>query len=261
MQISLALGGDDNLNGGRGFLDRLFGDDGNDILTDPDGVNGAHGGSGDDRLRITFVPEWDNNTNPSDEPRSDGKITGGFGNDVITLTMNHDGFFINLKGDLPSPINDPQDGNDRITLQGLYATSLVDLGGGNDRFIGGIGRDNVSGRDGRDRIFGNEGNDALFGEGGNDTLVGGEGNDLLEGGNGRDIFVLNEGDGTDRITDFSIDLDRIGLSGGLMPDGVMVSGMNGGADALLEVTATGEDLAILSGVDFNLISPSNFVLA
>lgn len=124
--LLLALGGDDNLNGGRGFLDRLFGDDGNDILTDPDGVNGAHGGSGDDRLRITFVPEWDNNTNPSDEPRSDGKITGGFGNDVITLTMNHDGFFINLKGDLPSPINDPQDGNDRITLQGLYATSLVD---------------------------------------------------------------------------------------------------------------------------------------
>ncbi|MBD2345765.1 hypothetical protein [Anabaena subtropica] len=93
------------------MCDRLFGGDGNDVIADPDGIFAAHGGLGNDTITITFAPSWDNNTNPNDAPRSDGKITGGYGDDIITVTMNNPRFFINLKSDEPIS-NDPRDGND-----------------------------------------------------------------------------------------------------------------------------------------------------
>ncbi len=188
--------GNDTLDGGAGNNDRLFGGDGNDTIRDADGVLGAHGGPGNDTITVTFASTWDNNTNSNDAPRSDGKITGGLGNDTITVTMNNNNFFINLKGDEQvNPIsNDPQDGNDVITLLGRYANSVVDLGGGNDKFTGGQGADNVSG---------SSGNDTLIGGTGNDTLTGGGGNDSLTGNAGNDQFIYTAfSDKGDTITDF-----------------------------------------------------------
>ncbi len=188
--------GNDTLDGGAGNNDRLFGGDGNDTIRDADGVLGAHGGPGNDTITVTFASTWDNNTNSNDAPRSDSKITGGLGNDTITVTMNNNNFFINLKGDEQvNPIsNDPQDGNDVITLLGRYANSVVDLGGGNDKFTGGQGADNVSG---------SSGNDTLIGGTGNDTLTGGGGNDSLTGNAGNDQFIYTAfSDKGDTITDF-----------------------------------------------------------
>ncbi|MBD2254823.1 tandem-95 repeat protein [Nostoc parmelioides] len=205
--------GNDNINGGLGHGDRLFAGDGDDIILDPDGIFGAHGGLGDDKINITFAPSWDNNTNPNDAPRSDGKITGGKGNDSITVTMNNSRFFINLKGDEPVS-NTSQDGNDVITLQGSYANSVVDLGGGDDTFNGGVGFDNVSGGDGNDSLFGGDSNDKLDGGLGDDILVGGKGRDLLIGGAGRDSFYVSlptVGD-FDTINDFTTTEDKIVIS-------------------------------------------------
>ena len=288
--------GDDLIDGGEGFKDRMFGGEGNDIIIDPDGVIGAHGGPGNDTIEVEFAPDWDNNTNPNDAPRSDGKITGGFEDDTITVTMNHDRFLINLKGDEPvSPISDqPEDGNDVIQLLGQYAISWVDMGGGNDTFYGGIGSDRVSGSsgddilyggdgadwldgnsgndwlyggagndnlnggEGRDRLFGGIGNDNLNGGEGRDRLVGGAGDDNLTGGEGRDRFVLTEGEGTDTITDFEDGQDFIVLDKTLTFGQLTFT--QSGSDALIRIGNEGELLASLKGVDVNLITEDDFIM-
>lgn len=215
-------GGNDTIDGGNGKFDRIFGGAGDDIIIDPDGILGAHGGAGNDTITITFAASWDNDTNSTNSPRSDGKITGGYGDDKITVTMNNSKFYINLKGDEPTS-NTPQDGNDIITLQGSYGNSVIDLGGGNDIFTGGSGNDSVSGQAGDDTIFGFAGNDQLAGNDGNDTLVGGAGNDNLIGGNGKDLFSFNSpiGHGIDTLTDFNpvddtIGIDAAGFGNGLV---------------------------------------------
>lgn len=251
------LDGDDTLRGGLGFLDRLFGSDGDDFIRDRDGVNGAHGGDGDDRIHVIFAADWDNDNNPDTSPRSDGKITGGIGDDRIFVRMNDPSFFLNIKGDEPGA-EDAQDGDDRLHLRGLYAHSVVDMGGGDDLFTGGVGSDNVSGGSGDDRLRGNDGNDLLLGEAGEDTLVGGLGNDLLIGGDGADIFGFVEGDGTDTIVDFTATEDLIRLSEGLTFGDLTISPANGNLDTLIEVTLTGEDLVILSGVDSATLNATHF---
>jgi subtilase family serine protease len=216
------LAGKDIIDGGTGRFDRMFGGDGDDVITDPDGILGAHGGRGNDTINITFAANWDNDINPNNAPRSDGKITGGYGNDTITVTMNNSKFFINLKGDEPVS-NTPQEGDDVVTLLGTYQNAVVDLGGGNDTLIGGIGSDNVSGGAGNDTIFGFGGNDKLTGNDGDDILVGGAGNDNLTGRYGKDIFSFSSPitDGIDTITDFNsaddkIRVDVAGFGGGLV---------------------------------------------
>jgi VCBS repeat-containing protein len=215
------LAGNDSIDGGTGNFDRLFGGDGDDTIIDPDGILGAHGGVGNDTISVTFAASWDNDNNPKSSPRSDGKITGGYGDDSITVTMNKNNFFINLKADEPTS-NTPQDGNDVITLLGSYANSVVDLGGGNDTFNGGSGGDNVSGGNGNDTIIGMGGGDRLAGGNGNDTLTGGAGNDNLTGGSGQDFFTFNSpNDKVDSITDFNpvddtILVDDVGFGGGLV---------------------------------------------
>jgi Ca2+-binding RTX toxin-like protein len=239
-------GGNDTLNGGNGANDRIFAGDGNDQITDPDGINAAHGGTGNDLINVNFITSWGGTS-----PRSDGKITGGYGDDIITVTMNKSNFFLNIKGDEPIS-NTPFDGNDTVTLLGSYGNSVVDLGGGNDTFTGGVGRDGISGGDGNDIIFGLGGSDQLTGQNGNDTLRGGLGNDKLTGGDDGDIFVLAVGEGTDTITDFSIAQgDKIGLAGGLQFSNLTFSSSN-----ILFGTQT---LAILTNVTTNTLTANDFV--
>jgi Ca2+-binding RTX toxin-like protein len=200
-------GGNDSINGGAGDFDRIFGGAGDDSITDSDAVKEVYGGTGNDTINITFaVPS--NNTNPNYIPPTDGKIIGGIGNDSITVTINNNDFAIDLKGDEPASSN--VDGNDVITLLGIYANSLVDMGGGNDTFQGGVGADNVSGGDGNDTLIGGDGSDQLAGNAGDDLLTGGAGNDTLIF---RSNSAFNAVDfGSDRITNFAIGSDQILLS-------------------------------------------------
>jgi Ca2+-binding RTX toxin-like protein len=250
----LGNSGNDKLDGQTGFFDQIFGGKGNDTILDRDGVNGAHGNEGNDKIEIEFASNWDNNDNPNDNPRSDGKITGGFGNDQITVAMNDNRFFINLKGDEPTS-NQSQDGNDTITLIGSYANSVVDLGGGNDTFNGGSGSDNVSGKNGNDAIFGFNGNDQLAGDNGDDLLRGGTGKDKLIGGNGSDTFVLAKGEGIDTIVDFQVELDLIGLADGLTYGQLSIIQ----SDNNSLVRNGNETLAILNGITASDLTQGMFV--
>ena len=60
---------------------------------------------------------------------------------------------------------------------------------------------------------GGRGNDIIAGKNGDDILIGGIGFDTLYGGGGDDIFKLTEGDGYDRIRDFTKGEDRINIRG------------------------------------------------
>lgn len=266
------LGGKDTIDGGAGNLDRIFGGDGDDRITDSDGVNGAHGGTGNDVIDITFAANWDNDNNANNAPRSDGKITGGFGNDVINITINRSNFFINLKADELTS-NQPLDGNDVVALLGSYANSVVDMGGGNDIFNGGVGKDHVFGQNGNDTLNGGDGNDTLLGGNGDDVLVGGLGSDTLNGGNGSDRFVYYtlSDRGTlaagDTIQAFSTITDKLDLTE-LLPTLIGYQGITtgylrfaqSGVNTLVQIDADGGGNSFVNLATLTNVSAANLVI-
>ena len=112
------------------------------------------------------------------------------------------------------------------------------LGGGeegNNYLSGGQDADWVIGGDGNNILVGGKGNDFLVGANGNDTLMGGEGRDILVGGTnngtvktGSDLYVFSPTDAVfdinsaDFILDFDVTQDRIGLTGGLGSNDVIL---------------------------------------
>ena len=74
-------------------------------------------------------------------------------------------------------------------------------------------------------LLGGAGNDQLNGNDGDDTLRGEDGTDKLSGGTGNDTFLLQQGFGTDQITDFSandlIDLRGFGFTSAQGDDGLL----------------------------------------
>ena len=196
--------GDDIIFGGGGKLDQLDGGTGNDMISDSDGVLTAIGGAGDDRITINFAADWDDDNDDQTNPQSINRISGGSGSDIVNITAASLGFVIALDAD--GTTEEQTDGDDSVTLAGLYDTSLVTLGGGNDAFIGGVGRDEAYGGSGADDLTGGGGNDLLFGGLGNDILRGSSGRNQLDGGAGDDRLeagsdgdLLIGGEGADTI--------------------------------------------------------------
>ncbi len=78
-------------------------------------------------------------------------------------------------------------------------------------------KDTILAGAGDDFVFGRNGNDYIKGEQGQDTIDGGGGRDRLWGGSGRDVFVFNDGDSTEKRSDYILDFeqgqDLIDLSG------------------------------------------------
>ncbi len=151
----------------------------------------------------------------------DDKILGGAGNDV-------------LRGDLNrrSPQNNVDGGDD-----------LIDGGAGNDR---------IGGKSGDDTLYGGTGNDRLWGDAGDDLLFGGEGKDKLWGGLGSDTFVLSVGEGRDKIMDFKVGTDLIGLGEDISLGQLEFQGN--------KILFEDEVLATLSGVHTCTLGESSFVM-
>jgi len=73
-------------------------------------------------------------------------------------------------------------------------SGVINLGPGNNTFVGGPRVDRVDGNQGNDFISGGGGDDELWGSAGNDTLVGGDGADKMDGGSGNDAIFAAAGD-------------------------------------------------------------------
>ncbi|HEY0044053.1 MAG TPA: M10 family metallopeptidase C-terminal domain-containing protein, partial [Allosphingosinicella sp.] len=140
------------------------------------------------------------------------------------------------------------EGDDLVDTAGGILDGKVDLGWGDDVFLGGAGDENVLGGRDADRLEGGDGRDLLLGGLGNDTLVGGVGNDGLYGEYGDDLIVAAGGDvvvagqGADTIE--VRDLSFASVDGGLGQDRLVLAI---GADSLdlAAVRATGR----LTGIE------------
>ncbi|CBN55472.1 hypothetical protein OSCI_1980002 [Kamptonema sp. PCC 6506] len=77
------------------------------------------------------------------------------------------------------------------------------------------------------------------------------------GGSGNDIFILKAGSGFDTIGDFTIGQDLIGLSG-LSFSQLDFTEDNRGT--IIKNLLTGDQLAIMIGVDKSAIISANFLL-
>lgn len=229
--------GNDVASGGAGD-DKIFagaGDMGNDTFIGGAGDDLIGGNAGDDliigggmesgNLGLLWIED--------DPVNSDGSDTlfGADGNDTIIgggwidgIVKNADGLFDALEQALFGNGNDvlwAGLGNDLV--YGASGNDLIGARDGSDTVHGGGGDDTIFGgaSDHSDQVFGEGGNDQLFSGAGNDTVSGGSGNDVLydgagndhyTGGDGADTFVFASNNGSDQITDFSVEEDALDLS-------------------------------------------------
>ncbi|MBD1928790.1 calcium-binding protein [Trichocoleus sp. FACHB-90] len=174
--ILIGNGGNNILNGGDGD-DTLDGGGGNDIL---------NGGAGNDTYRI--------------DPASSDIINEGLNAGIDTVLVSP-----------PSPGSYTLGTNlEKLIL----LTGTTGAGNNlNNTITGNAGNNYLYGRGGNDILNGMIGNDILVGGGGNDILMGRTGNDTLKGGRGADRFDFFEpsAEGVDRIVDFSVAQDTIGI--------------------------------------------------
>ena len=117
--------------------------------------------------------------------------------------------------------------------------------------------DNLTGTAGEDVIYGYQLADIINGGEGNDEIWGGSGNDNISGGNGNDTFVLVEEEGTDTIIDFVKGQDSFRLAGNLTFEQLTLA--QNGTNTEISITATGEILATLTGVDASTLDTSDFI--
>ncbi|WP_412523451.1 type I secretion C-terminal target domain-containing protein, partial [Shewanella chilikensis] len=156
----------------------------------------------------------------TDMPGSDN-LDGGTGNDIIFGdVIRFDGIqgqgYSALKAFIAGELGQSDATDAEIHDYISEHSNLFDKSGINDMgdiIRGGEGSDILFGQGGNDELYGDNGNDMLFGGNGNDLLVGGNGDDRLTGGQGVDTFSWKAGEtGTDHITDFELNKDKLDLS-------------------------------------------------
>lgn len=90
--------------------------------------------------------------------------------------------------------------------------------------------------------------DTLIGTTGDDIIRGNAGADVMTGGDGADTFILSNGDGQDRITDFVAGTDRL-LFHGIDPGSLKAAAATiSGSSGLLLSYGSGGDSVFLAGV-------------
>jgi Ca2+-binding RTX toxin-like protein len=190
--------------------DAMFGRAGNDTLDGRSGNDDLFGEAGNDVLRGSAGKDL---------------LDGGTGNDTLEGRDGNDIYRVDSSGDR---ITENGTGRDTVLskVSWTLGTNLENLvlepgfsainGTGNslnNTITGNNGNNVLSGLDGNDSLFGGSGRDSLLGGAGNDFLAGGVGNDTLTGGGGVDRFDFRSpNEGVDRITDFVVADDTIGIS-------------------------------------------------
>lgn len=188
-------GGDDVLTTG-GYAD-FAGGAGNDTLRAVGSLVNFNGGDGNDLLLLSGYG-W-NDT-----------ILGGAGTDIVRLTDAADRHNLILDADSGIEVFDLggfaltgtaySDSFDFSGLKRLVNTGgSIDMGNGDDRYVGWSGNDTVLGGAGHDTLIGGAGNDFLDGGTSSDTMVGGAGNDRYVVDNGLDLVDERGGNGIDWV--------------------------------------------------------------
>lgn len=220
-----------NLLAGGAGRDDIFGMGGNDELYGETGDDVLHGGDGNDQLWGQEGNDWLNGD------ANDDQLHGGVGNDTLGATIS---FKHSSDTTLAPAYYDEH-----------YDATVVD-DPGNDWMAGDSGNDIIRGGTGNDTLYGGEGNDVLgaavimarfetsfdragnwlwsrstyasLAEDGNDRISGDGGNDTLRGGDGNDR--LDGGTGNDTvgaaqvITYMVANMPGVSLNGETGTDGI-----------------------------------------
>ncbi|MCL2923082.1 MAG: hypothetical protein MGF17_00200 [Trichodesmium sp. MAG_R04] len=119
--------------------------------------------------------------------------------------------------------------------------------------------DTLQGGQNDDVLWGGGNNDELDGQGGQDTLYGNTGNNTLTGGSGQDVFGIGLDQGTNIITDFIFNEDKLGLTGSLAVFQRETNGqvnLDGDGNPILDIDANDStiigDLQITTTIDNDL---------
>lgn len=157
---------------------------------------------------------------------------GGIGHDTISGLGGNDTLLGSTGNDILSG------GGGRDLLNGGGQNDTLSGGAGRDRLLGGKGNDDLSGDNGNDLLRGQAGSDTLSGGNGKDRLQGGAGRDVLDGGNhsdilegeggndtltgggGADEFRFGTNGGTDRVLDFTDNVDTLAFDDALWGGGL-----------------------------------------
>ncbi len=216
--------GKDVLTGGAGE-DVLSGGDGDDILRGGEDKDQLKGGKGSDMLS---AGKGDDQLEGED---GNDKLFGRLGDDELSGGSGNDTYFIDSVGD--TIIEDNNSGTDIVfsginyklseNIENLTLTGSAIKAEGNDA-------DNI--------LIGNHTNNELIGGSGNDRLIGNEGEDTLSGGIGEDIFVFNDLNDADVISDFNINEDKIELDSSVFTS--LTANMKNLSDYILQTEVNGE---------------------
>lgn len=188
-------------------------------------------------------------------------LDGGAGADAMAGGAGNDDYIVDNAGD--TVIEAFDSGIDTVYTSVSYVLpenveNLILTGNGNIG-AGGNGTDNtLIGNAGDNFVSGGGGNDLLDGQAGNDTLDGGQGNDVLIGGTGNDTYLINLGDGLDRIADVA-GTDTVRFGTGLSLDNVAlrVTENNGSYTANVRVLNAGGCEQQDHGFDFAVTVDGN----
>jgi Ca2+-binding RTX toxin-like protein len=235
-EIFYGFAGNDIINAGEGN-NNLYGGEGKDILNSGSGNDILNGGSGNDILN---AGEGNNKLYGGD---GDDRMTAGAGNDVMYGGNGSDRIYA---------------GEGVNTIFAGAGDDLIYSGAGADSIDAGAGNDTIYAGEGNNTIRGGDGNDIIYSGSGNDWINGGAGNDTIWLNGGQDKIVLAQGNGLDTINNFQVGQTRLGLSGGLTFADLAITQVTGAT--LIEVAATGEDLARLSWVQASSINADSFVM-
>ncbi|MEQ9639207.1 MAG: hypothetical protein RIM84_04215 [Alphaproteobacteria bacterium] len=249
----------ESFNGGAGN-DLVAAGGGNDTVDGGEGNDRAYGQAGDDSLMGGPGPGFDSLFGNF----GDDTLAGGDGDDVIRAHVGDD----SLDGDAGNNLLFGGGGNDVVnsgpgvdTLNGNSGSDTIDGGAGNDLLRGQAGGDSITGGDGDDTIRGMQGSDAMFGGPGNDLLSGGPANDVLSGGDDGDIFEFAALQGSDTISDFELNVDRLSIVGATALEDLIVSLINGTDTRIIladEAASPTIEIVILNVDPDNLQANSSF---
>ena len=199
--VSLRAGtGDDTVNAEQWSGNRIWGEDGNDILKGGNWSDRLDGGTGNDTLQGGRGTDFLKGGAGADQ------MDGGAGFDTIDYKSADTDIYVNLhtgRGYGGDAQGDHLTGIERVwgskhgdtimgdhgvnTVLGYNGNDYINAFGGDDDLYGGNGNDILVAGDGNDRAQGEAGDDQIDGGRGNDLLIGGTGADTLDGGQGEDV--------------------------------------------------------------------------
>ena len=203
---------------------------------------------------------------------TDDRFTGGAGADTFVFEPDHG----------RDTITDFEVGTDKIDLSAFTGiTSMSDLWcwqdgddaviylgfheGGGRIILEGVSYWDLSASDFtfyQDEYTGTDSAETVEGGGGDDTITGLAGDDTLTGNEGADTFVFGSGHGSDTITDFTVDTDKIDLTGltGITQFSDLSISDDANGNAVIDLSSQGGGSITLTGVSTSDLDAGDFVL-